>query len=228
MREMGTVELLTREGEIRIAKRIEEGLDAVRSALAIYPATYEFLMKAYEPVKAGQAPPGRHHRRLRRSERAGRDRPAAEPEAGLALEEPTEDERGRRRRRRRARRKPSTPAPIRKRRRAASLSIAKLHAQVSGPREARREGPEDAEAAQEARRRVHGAQARAAHVRRADPESARPRLRDPPPREGDHGHRRAAMPACRARTSSLPSRRTRPTRAGSEAHQAQARSTPRR
>ena len=35
MREMGTVELLTREGEIRIAKRIEEGLDAVRSALAM-------------------------------------------------------------------------------------------------------------------------------------------------------------------------------------------------
>src|SRR6185369_481669 len=32
MREMGTVELLTREGEIRIAKRIEEGLDAVRLA----------------------------------------------------------------------------------------------------------------------------------------------------------------------------------------------------
>src|SRR5687767_11891207 len=55
MREMGTVELLTREGEIRIAKRIEEGLDAVRSALAMYPATYDFLLKAYEPVKTGQA-----------------------------------------------------------------------------------------------------------------------------------------------------------------------------
>ena len=55
MREMGTVELLTREGEIRIAKRIEEGLDAVRSALAMYPATYDFLLRAYEPVKAGQA-----------------------------------------------------------------------------------------------------------------------------------------------------------------------------
>ena len=55
MREMGTVELLTREGEIRIAKRIEEGLDAVRSALAMYPATYDFLLKAYEPVKAGQS-----------------------------------------------------------------------------------------------------------------------------------------------------------------------------
>src|SRR6266702_1721904 len=55
MREMSTVELLTREGEIRIAKRIEEGLDAVRSALAMYPGTYDFILKAYEPVKAGQS-----------------------------------------------------------------------------------------------------------------------------------------------------------------------------
>ena len=55
MREMGTVELLTREGEIRIAKRIEEGLDAVRKALANYPATHEFMLRAYEPVKLGQA-----------------------------------------------------------------------------------------------------------------------------------------------------------------------------
>src|SRR5690606_2824304 len=44
MREMGTVELLTREGEISIAKRIEEGLDAVRRALASYPATFEQVM----------------------------------------------------------------------------------------------------------------------------------------------------------------------------------------
>src|SRR6202012_3078285 len=55
MREMGTVELLTREGEIRIAKRIEEGLDAVRGALAMYPATYDFILRAFEPVKAGQS-----------------------------------------------------------------------------------------------------------------------------------------------------------------------------
>jgi RNA polymerase primary sigma factor len=55
MREMGTVELLTREGEIRIAKRIEEGLDAVRAQLAMYPATHEYILRAYEPVKAGQA-----------------------------------------------------------------------------------------------------------------------------------------------------------------------------
>jgi RNA polymerase primary sigma factor len=54
MREMGTVELLTREGEIRIAKRIEEGLDSVRSQVAMYPPTYEFLLKAYEPLKSGQ------------------------------------------------------------------------------------------------------------------------------------------------------------------------------
>ena len=54
MREMGTVELLTREGEIRIAKRIEEGLDAVRSALSSYPMTYQFVLNAYEQVKAGQ------------------------------------------------------------------------------------------------------------------------------------------------------------------------------
>ena len=52
MREMGTVELLTREGEIRIAKRIEEGLDQVRTALAYYPPTYEYLLAAWEPVKA--------------------------------------------------------------------------------------------------------------------------------------------------------------------------------
>ncbi len=54
MREMGTVELLTREGEIRIAKRIEEGLDAVRVALSMYPATFEVIARQYEPVKTGQ------------------------------------------------------------------------------------------------------------------------------------------------------------------------------
>src|SRR6185369_5614163 len=51
MREMGTVELLTREGEISIAKRIEEGLDAVRRALSSYPPTFELMLKAYEPIR---------------------------------------------------------------------------------------------------------------------------------------------------------------------------------
>ena len=54
MREMGTVELLTREGEIRIAKRIEEGLEAVKIALGSYPGTYDYLLRSYENVKAGQ------------------------------------------------------------------------------------------------------------------------------------------------------------------------------
>jgi len=54
MREMGTVELLTREGEIRIAKRIEEGLEAVKIALGSYPGTYGLLLRHYETVKAGQ------------------------------------------------------------------------------------------------------------------------------------------------------------------------------
>ena len=53
MREMGTVELLTREGEISIAKRIEEGLDAVRTQISLYPPTYNFILRAYEPVKNG-------------------------------------------------------------------------------------------------------------------------------------------------------------------------------
>jgi RNA polymerase primary sigma factor len=54
MREMGTVELLTREGEIAIAKRIEEGLDSVRRALSHYPPTFEYILRAYEPLKGGQ------------------------------------------------------------------------------------------------------------------------------------------------------------------------------
>src|SRR4029077_16657409 len=54
MREMGTVELLTREGEIAIAKRIEEGLDSVREALSQYPPTHDLLLRTYEPVKVGQ------------------------------------------------------------------------------------------------------------------------------------------------------------------------------
>ena len=42
MREMGTVELLTREGEIVIAKRIEEGIREMLSALACYPGSVKY------------------------------------------------------------------------------------------------------------------------------------------------------------------------------------------
>jgi RNA polymerase primary sigma factor len=47
MREMGTVDLLTREGEIKIAKRIEDGLNQVLSALADFPTVSEFFLREY-------------------------------------------------------------------------------------------------------------------------------------------------------------------------------------
>ncbi len=50
MREMGTVELLTREGELKIAKRIEEGLDQVLAALATYPDTITKLLDMFDKV----------------------------------------------------------------------------------------------------------------------------------------------------------------------------------
>ncbi|MDP6967730.1 MAG: RNA polymerase sigma factor RpoD [Gammaproteobacteria bacterium] len=48
MREMGTVELLTREGEIVIAKRIEEGLRDVMAALALYPNSVQTIINLYK------------------------------------------------------------------------------------------------------------------------------------------------------------------------------------
>jgi RNA polymerase primary sigma factor len=51
MREMGTVELLTREGELQIAKRIEDGLNQVLSALSVYPRTIEKLLEIFEHVE---------------------------------------------------------------------------------------------------------------------------------------------------------------------------------
>jgi RNA polymerase primary sigma factor len=55
MREMGTVELLTREGEISIAKRIEEGLNQVRENLVKFPASIGLLIDAYDRVMDGKA-----------------------------------------------------------------------------------------------------------------------------------------------------------------------------
>jgi len=50
MREMGTVELLTREGEIEIAKRIEEGIREVMGAISHFPGTVEYILSEYERV----------------------------------------------------------------------------------------------------------------------------------------------------------------------------------
>ncbi|MGP9467580.1 RNA polymerase sigma factor RpoD [Halomonas citrativorans] len=56
MREMGTVELLTREGEIEIAKRIEEGTREVMSALAYLPGAVASILDAYDATQDEEAP----------------------------------------------------------------------------------------------------------------------------------------------------------------------------
>ena len=53
MREMGSVELLTREGEIDIAKRIEDGINEVQSAVAEYPESLTYLLEQYGLVEEG-------------------------------------------------------------------------------------------------------------------------------------------------------------------------------
>ena len=55
MREMGTVELLTREGEIEIAKRIEEGLKHMVMAIAACPTTIQEILNHIQRVRDGQA-----------------------------------------------------------------------------------------------------------------------------------------------------------------------------
>ncbi|WP_295037029.1 RNA polymerase sigma factor RpoD [Salinicola sp.] len=56
MREMGTVELLTREGEIEIAKRIEEGLREVMSSLAYLPGAVDSILGVYDQTQDEEAP----------------------------------------------------------------------------------------------------------------------------------------------------------------------------
>jgi len=54
MREMGTVELLTREGEISIAKRIEEGIRDVLHSIAYWPNAVEVVLKEYNDFLIGE------------------------------------------------------------------------------------------------------------------------------------------------------------------------------
>lgn len=53
MREMGTIELLTREGEIDIAKRIEDGINQVQCSVAEYPEAITYLLEQYNLVEKG-------------------------------------------------------------------------------------------------------------------------------------------------------------------------------
>ena len=54
MREMGTVELLTREGEILIAKRIEEGIRDVLNSIAYWPNAVEVVLQEYKDYETGE------------------------------------------------------------------------------------------------------------------------------------------------------------------------------
>lgn len=55
MREMGSVELLTREGEINLAKRIEDGINQVQCSVAEYPETITYLLNQYNFILKGES-----------------------------------------------------------------------------------------------------------------------------------------------------------------------------
>ena len=85
MREMGTVELLTREGELQIAKRIEEGLNQVLTSLSVYPRSIEKLIEIFDRVE-------REETRLTDVITGFNDADAEEPPAPVLLEPVVEEE----------------------------------------------------------------------------------------------------------------------------------------
>ena len=185
MREMGTVELLTREGEIRIAKRIEEGLEAVKIALGSYPGTYDLLLRHYETVKAGQMrlvdvivgfvdpnapdeiaqPQNPKMMALEREEAANDDDESDGDEDEEAIDTGPDPEEAAKRFNSIAQGAPPIPECA---------------------RQARLEGSEDAKDPQEDLRRADGAQALAEDVRSVDRQSAPARDRGASARKGNH------------------------------------------
>jgi len=92
MREMGTVELLTREGEIVIAKRIEEGLRELMKAMAYFPGTVEHVLNEYALVDSEE-------RRLNEIitgylDNTDDEIPVSTPEARAAREASNDDDSG--------------------------------------------------------------------------------------------------------------------------------------
>src|ERR1700754_1682775 len=91
MREMGTVELLTREGEIAIAKRIEEGLSQVQTALASFPLTIQLLLEEYDQHVEGKRRLSEILAGFADLEEAA-DAAQAEADAAVVVDGDTEDE----------------------------------------------------------------------------------------------------------------------------------------
>ncbi len=83
MREMGSVDLLTREGEIEIAKRIEEGLGQVQTALASFPWSIQLLLEEYDQHVEGK-------KRLSEVVQGFADVEADEPEPAAIADEEVE------------------------------------------------------------------------------------------------------------------------------------------
>ncbi len=186
MREMGTVELLTREGEIAIAKRIEEGLNQVQSALASFPWSIQLLIEEYDQHKEGKK---------RLSEVLAGFADVEPPQ--MAIPEPVAaDADVRRRRRHRGegrRRRGSGPRRDRPRSRAKSRAAWKSCARSTRssrrpPRSTASADKQGAEAARADGRGVPEAQAAGDHDRQLRAQAARGREHDPPPRTHDHGH----------------------------------------
>ncbi len=99
MREMGTVELLTREGEIAIAKRIEEGLNQVQTALSCFPWSIQLLVEEYDQHLEGKkrlseviAGFADLEQQQEEAAAAAADEPAQEPEGESEGDEDAEDE----------------------------------------------------------------------------------------------------------------------------------------
>jgi RNA polymerase primary sigma factor len=81
LREMGTVELLSREGEIAIAKRIEAGRRAMIAGLCESPLTFQAIIIWRDELNEGKNLPSRHHRSrgdLRRPRRQEQHEPGAD------------------------------------------------------------------------------------------------------------------------------------------------------
>ena len=94
MREMGTVDLLTREGEIKIARRIEEGLKEVVASLARYPRVIEQVLVLLEAVVDGRTRLndvvvgfGDRDAAMEAARRAAAEKETADKEAGSGSDE---------------------------------------------------------------------------------------------------------------------------------------------
>ncbi|ADJ27034.1 RNA polymerase sigma factor RpoD [Nitrosococcus watsonii] len=92
MREMGSVELLTREGEISIAKRIEEGMRQVYTALSRFPGSVAELLRQYEKVEVGEIRLVDVISGFQESEEADLKESAAEEEVSVSSEGNAEEE----------------------------------------------------------------------------------------------------------------------------------------